>query len=223
MPTPKFGYTVAGQKVPSVTTILNRFKKSEELIDWAHRLGLAGKSHHDERDAAMAVGTCVHSCIDLAVAGEPIPPSIAHDNKVRPTDIQLARNAYAAWCEWRDTNKPTFEETEVGLVSEQHLYGGTFDAICTIAGKRVLMDWKTSNRIYNDYYCQLFAYDILVTENGLPPADLVGVLRLDKNKRKYEEKIIETTGDKADKYRKAFLKLREAYEALKDAGALYNK
>ena len=45
-------YKVNEKKVPSVTTILSRFKNAIGLIIWSNKLGLEGKNYHTELNKA---------------------------------------------------------------------------------------------------------------------------------------------------------------------------
>ena len=53
MATPKQGYWLEGQRLPSVTTVLSRFKDSGGLIHWAWSLGKEGKDYREERDKRL--------------------------------------------------------------------------------------------------------------------------------------------------------------------------
>ena len=64
MPTAKAGYyLVDGTRVPSVTTVLGRFKESGPLIHWAWGLGIQGKDYREERDKAADAGTLAHAAV----------------------------------------------------------------------------------------------------------------------------------------------------------------
>lgn len=210
MATPKFGYYIEGVRIPSVTTVLSKFKDSQDLIAWAWRCGRDGKDYNEERDRAAKVGTAAHSHIEFALAGQPIPDNLMAD--VHADDIQQARNSIAAWDEWRKSVPSlTIEATEVNLVSKTHRFGGTFDAVGLIEGERYVLDWKTSAKVYKDHLIQAAAYCILWNENNQSiPVSRFVVVRLDKKTGKFhlrEEHFIE-------KYCDAFLALRKAYDLI---------
>jgi hypothetical protein len=55
--------------------------------------------------------------------------------------------------------------TERAYVSERYQFGGTVDAIGRDTKSRiVLVDWKTSSGVYQDYLIQLAAYALLLEE-----------------------------------------------------------
>lgn len=182
MPTPRAGYRNRdGVKLPSVTTILGRFKDSGGLIKWAYNQGRAHEnlamrglpcpSHlYDKVEEAAAAGTIAHDMIEahiLRSAGvlegrTALPASAEH---AKPEVIARARNAFAQYLNWRANTRIEIIGTELMQVSERHQFGGTLDAVGRDAdGRVVLLDWKTSNAIYADYRYQLAAYALLLEE-----------------------------------------------------------
>ena len=156
---PKGGYHLAdGTRVPSVTTVLSRFKEAGGLIHWAWNLGREGKDYRALRDAAADAGTLAHNMIDAHIHGE--QPVIAGDEET----IRKAQNAFNAYLKWQEGTAIRIDMTEAPLVSEQFKYGGTLDALGYIDNQPILIDWKTSNAVYSDYLLQLAAYAQLVKE-----------------------------------------------------------
>jgi hypothetical protein len=175
----KGGYhTKDGTKVPSVTTILSRFKDSGGLIHWAWDIGRQGKDYREERDKAADAGTLAHEMVEQWVKhgpGSPILPDAPQDV------VDKAMKSFGAFLEWADQTQLKITHTEMPLVSEKYRFGGTFDAIL-VKGKRAMGDWKTSNSIYGEYLAQIAAYAILWEEN-FPDQPIDGgfhLLRFDK-------------------------------------------
>lgn len=160
MPTPRKGYfTKDGTKVPSVTTILGRFKEAGGLMHWAWKCGTDGVDYRAVRDDAANAGTMAHDLIERHIKGEAL--SIEGNAEI----VARAKRAFDAYLSWEDQTKIKVIETETPLVSEKHRYGGTFDGLGDHNGKLVLLDWKASNAIYGDYLMQLAAYKNLIEEN----------------------------------------------------------
>jgi hypothetical protein len=145
MPTPRAGYRNRdGVKLPSVTTILGRFKDSGGLIKWAYNQGrahenlalrgLPGPSHlYDKVEEAAAAGTIAHDMIEHAIlkrlpygAGFELPASA--DN-AKPEVIERAKNAFRQYERWRMNTRIRIIGTELMQVSERHGFGGTLDAV----------------------------------------------------------------------------------------------
>lgn len=175
MPTPRAGYRVAdGTKVPSVTTILGRFKDSGALMKWAYttgrehgRLEALGKeaptSLYEVSGKAADIGTAAHSMVEEYING--FDPENADDFlALEPESREKARNAFGMYQSWASQSKLEIIAQEVGLVSERYRFGGTLDAIGVIDGVLCLVDWKTSNGVYSDYLLQLAAYRVLWEE-----------------------------------------------------------
>ena len=81
-------------------------------------------------------------------------------------------------------------ETELSLVSETHGYGGTLDALLAVDGRPLLVDFKTSSRIFDDHLFQLAAYHHLLIENGYT-VDGAMVLRLSRDVAgEYSERVL---------------------------------
>jgi hypothetical protein len=156
---PKDGYFIDGERVPSVTTILSRYKESGGLLYWAWQQGKDGKDFRETRDAAADAGTCAHEMVECDIRGKAFDAS-----KYKPETFIKADGAYQGYLEWKDQTKLEVADTEVSLVSRTHRFGGTLDAML-VRGKLSLGDWKTSGGIYVDYLLQLAAYELLWEEN----------------------------------------------------------
>ena len=160
MPTPKAGYFLSdGTRVPGTTTVISRFKESGALIAWAWNLGREGKDYREVRDKAATVGTIAHDMVDCQIHGRPV--LVEGD----PEMVAKAHSAFEAYLEWASMSKLEIIETECQLVSEEYRFGGTPDAIGRIGNRIVLLDWKTSNSVYQDYLIQLAAYKHLIEAN----------------------------------------------------------
>jgi hypothetical protein len=188
MPTPKSGYwNASGGRLPSVTTILSRFKDSGALMKWAYTTGrdhgrLEAQGHvvptslYDVSGKAADIGTAAHAMVEASINGGD-PETCETLLSLLPSDQEKARNAYRTYLDWAGMSKLEIVEQEMYMVSEVHQYGGTPDAIGVVNGQLCLVDWKTSNGVYGDYLLQLAAYRQLWEENH-PDRPLVGGFHL---------------------------------------------
>jgi len=160
MPTPRKGYNLQdGTIVPSVTTILGRFKESGGLIRWAYNQGKEGKDLYETKTAAADAGTMAHAAIELYINDkDPQEAFVGAADDI----ISKAKGAFSAYLTWERHTKLKIITQEVQLVCELYRFGGTPDAIGEIDGELCLLDWKTSNDIYSDYLIQLAAYGWLI-------------------------------------------------------------
>jgi hypothetical protein len=204
MPTQRAGYfTKDGKKVPSVTTVLSRFKDSGGLIHWAWELGKEGKDYRQVRDSAADAGTLAHSAVDEHIHGR----TFVFEG---PEDVVAkAQRAFGAFLEWAAQTQLVVTHTEMPLVSEKYRFGGTFDALL-VRGKRSMGDWKTSNKVYGEYLAQVAAYGILWEEN-FPDQPIDGGYHLLRFDKEYGDFHAHWWGE-LEAGKRYFLNLREAYE-----------
>lgn len=182
---PSGGYFNAeGKRLPGVTSITGRGKDSGGLVfvakrNWheAGRLGLpferdAYWSGMDGKSATLT-GSIVHQWIDDTLRGAPLTGFDESDAVLWEAQI-----GFTAFQEWAEQFKPEVVETEMPLVSEEHQYAGTPDAVALVGNKRerVLLDWKTSNGTYPDYIAQVAAYRQLLRERDGDTAPRRGAL-----------------------------------------------
>lgn len=233
MGTQKGGYyTKAGERVPSVTTILGRFKESRALTHWAAGQAAeyvkrtcpanptrediaklcdqAKNAYRDVRDEAASAGTMAHDAVERWIRKDPV--SFEGPEAV----TKKAQQSFDAFLEWAEQTQLSVTETELPLISETHRFGGTLDAMM-VRGKLSLGDWKTSNAVYGEYLCQIAAYGILWEEN-FPDRPIEGgyhLLRFDKTYGDFKHHWwpeLETA-------KRSFLLMRELYDNDKELKA----
>jgi hypothetical protein len=196
-----------GTRVPSVTTIISRFKESGGLVHWAWQLGQTGKDYRVERDRAADAGSMAHAAVEAWIHGR----DPAFDGE--PEVVDKAKRAFSAFREWTEQTRLQVTHTELPLVSEYHRFGGTFDAVVMNKG-RALADWKTSQRCYPEYLVQLAAYGHLWAENFPSESITAGfhLLRFDKIYGDFHHHF----WSELERAWMAFLHLRELYEIDKE-------
>ena len=227
MPTAKGGYYLKdGTRVPSVTTILSRYKESGALIHWAAgqaaeyiarncpeqptKPGVlmlcerARREYRDVRDLAADAGTMAHAAVEAWVNGNPIVFSGQDEVVAR------AKRAFGSFLEWASQTKLEITHTEVALISEKYKFGGTLDAML-VNGRRSLGDVKTSNSIYADYLCQIAAYGVLWEEN-FPDQPIDGGYHLFRFDKTFSGDFAHRYWTELDDARKAFLLMRQLYD-----------
>lgn len=210
MPTPRQGYfTKDGTKVPSVTTILGRWKESGGLLQWAFKQGQSGASSlYEQRDAAAEIGTMAHAMCDAHMRGKDPAEALA---EFKPSDEQAAKahTAYRAFVGWVRNQQAEIIPAENPMVSEEHRFGGTPDFLVRIDGKLAMADLKTSNSVYRDYLLQVAAYGLLWNETQAEK--ITGgfhILRLGKENPDFGHHYFAELEGAAE----LFLLLRKAYD-----------
>jgi hypothetical protein len=195
-----------GERVPSVTTILNILAKPA-LIHWAWDMGTQGLDYRKVRDSAADIGTLAHYLIMCYLKNETPDTS-----EYSPDVLNQAENSLIKFWDWEKENPIQPFVVEEPLVSEKHGYGGTIDCLAKLHDRFTLIDFKTGKAIYNEATIQVIAYSCLLTENGYP-VDSIKILRIGRDDREgFEEKTI--YDDKEIGWR-IFLRCLDIYELQK--------
>lgn len=214
MATPKGGYFAAdGLKIPSVTTIIGRFKESGALIRWAYKQGEMGVPLYEKRDAAADVGTYVHSMIEACLRDGDV--SVPPPAGMSPDNVAKAESAYQAFRAWLEGSRLKVQPLEQHFVSEAHRFGGTPDAKADEPdGSRSLLDWKTAKAYYPDQLVQVAAYRQLWNETH-PDAPLTGgvhIVRFGKDGGDFQHLYFPPNHRKLAAAWRMFVLFREAFD-----------
>lgn len=198
----------AGTRLPSVTTIISRFKDSGGLLYWANEAGLSGLTLDQARAPAATAGTMAHALVE-AHLNKRKPPELVGD----ATTIERARAAFDVFLRWQDMTKLSIRHTEVSLVSERHKFGGRLDAIGTLGNALCLLDWKATAALYADYLYQAAAYKLLWEENygDHPLVGGVHLCRFSKDSGDFSHSHFPDVSEEAE----TFLAMRALYDRVK--------
>jgi hypothetical protein len=160
-----------GQHYPSATTILEAYPKPYQLMQWMKDVG----SKADEiRDAAGRRGSNVHQLTEDYDNG--LQCNLLDDNG-KPRYSLEEWNMFERYVDFSKMYKPEHLLIEQTFVNGSLGFAGTLDRICTIDGKSYVLDIKTSNGIYNSYWLQLAAYEMLYM-NAFTSLDVAQKLNL---------------------------------------------
>jgi len=149
------------------------------LVHWGAKLGREGKSPDKELKTAGRIGTIAHFLCQCDLLGWEPDLSDCDGDEVK--SAQVAFGAYRTWFE-QSGLRPV--AVEMQLVSECYRFGGTIDLIGLDENEDLtLVDFKTSNGLYESYDFQVAAYATLFEENfrRLPIRNLL-LVRMDKTK-----------------------------------------
>ena len=155
-----------GERLPSVTQIIERTFPKPGLIEWANREGLAGRSHTVVRDQMAKVGTLAHERFFAEVGG---PAALPTDESI-PQDIQ-DRAMMSVWHarQWFADKDWDALIVEQPLVHHRHGYGGTPDWYGRLdmgdGPKLTVLDLKTG-RAFPEHGVQLAGYASLLRACG---------------------------------------------------------
>jgi hypothetical protein len=220
-------YTVGTKTFISVTKILGIIGggKTNALMIWARREALklakaeilgfmdtgeqlnhvaldelmqrADRQPDKIKDSAADLGTRVHNAIDAFIMGK------------APTLDPEAQKGFENFMTWLQGEELEFICGDVSVASVSIGYGGRLDAIARRKnGRLVLLDWKTSNALRDEYPLQVAAYAQAFKETYGLAVDEAIVVRFGK--------------DKADDFEPRPVNLEAALTAFKNAFDLNN-
>lgn len=130
---------------------------------------------------AADIGTAVHayleSYLNAGINKKPLP-----EMPVNP----LIRKAIEAFLDWTKANDVKFIASERKVYSRQYGYAGTLDALGYVNGELAIIDFKTSNGIYDDYFVQTAAYAHAVNEEDGTNITKCYIVRVPKDGSEFE-------------------------------------
>lgn len=227
----KHTYTVNNKIVYGTTSIVGIINKPQ-LMYWAVnqavdflRINLApGKSydeielkgllddakyqHSKSKNKAGDVGTMIHDWISeflkAGMAKKPLPK--------KPVNPEM-RNAVDSFLDWTKKHKVKFLSSERRIFSKKYNYAGTLDAEAKIDGKLYVVDFKTSNAIYPEYFLQTSAYQQARQEEGKKKYAGSFIIRLSKKDKQKGIEAFEARESKDFKLNiKTFLACLDVYK-----------
>lgn len=199
---------IYGDDIARVSTVLETWNDDPEeaLSDW---VASQGYQWRQTRDVAAQIGTHTHQLIEDALTlfargqlrFDDFANSVITFQKLTASFQRVPQHlqqqvmlCFSSFCRWF----AQFPHVEVIAIEERVIcpdlkLGGTCDFKAVFdwgAGpKRVMIDWKTSNKTYTKHLVQLGAYSILHKwkHPNDPPFDFYGTVRFDKKMGGYEE------------------------------------
>lgn len=164
------GYTINDVWYPRVTKIIGIKAKPALLFFYGEAKSY--KAAHDISQKSAEEGTRVHEVSQAILLGQ---------NPEVPADIKPAIDAFREFIDAKRIETAP-EYIERRIVSFNHRYAGTIDAMALIDGKFGVLDIKTSQSIYRDYNLQTSAYmDSLKDE--FPHLQTRWILRIDQQQK----------------------------------------
>lgn len=194
-----------GREVIGVTTVIGQLNKPQ-LMMWAYKLAEKGIKFWEVTNHSKNIGTIAHYLIECKINGELADKNYLAD--FTKNEIDGAYRSYNLFSLWLRSNKVSFVESELQLVSERYEYGGTIDIIAFVNGKKTLVDVKTGKNVFIEVNYQLSAYRQLYDENNRNKIQRAIILHLPhEGKSPYAEH--EVTLRQLDAFLEGFLCLLE--------------
>lgn len=171
MPTADY-HNAKGERIPGNTTVIgsNLGWSKGALMYWAWKEGKEGRDFRQTRDTAADAGTVCHAMIEADIKKKPI------ERSGNPEVDSKAETGYLNFLEWKKMYGLELISMETPLVSEKYQFGTTIDILARVAGKRSIVEVKTSNDIYEDMLIQMAAQRVAWDENH--PTEKIEALHL---------------------------------------------
>ncbi len=185
-------YTLDGERVPGVTTLIKNGIPTPALVPWAtNTVARYGAEHLDELWGMRGLGTeaifqtlrqAPNSARDSAGARGSQLHKWAEELLATGT-VQGISDALLPWvrsvADFIEDYQPTAVLTEAPVGSRRWRYAGTLDLVADFPdGRRRILDWKSSKRIYSEIALQLAGYkhaDFCLVEREEIPLDSMGI------------------------------------------------
>ena len=200
----KHTYMVKGKQVPAVTRIVDAVSP-KNLTEWAVQAGADWwtnnfnnesrhvyngilNAHREISREAQSIGTDVHKWIELRIRSKMNGGQLLVDY---PEDVKTPMQNFHKWLVMAEERGIEWLGSEKKVYSKIWNYAGTIDALARINGELYVIDFKTSAKIYKDYYLQVFGYaqaaHEMVNHQDYKHYPRGMIVRLDKNEDKYQE------------------------------------
>ncbi len=145
-------YDIAGQRLPSVTTILGKTKDQKFLRDWKAKVG--EKKAEEIKNLSSRRGTAMHRYIEYYLQQKGYEDMTAFGQEAKRMAKKVIETGLAPVNEYYGS--------EVTLYYPD-LYAGSTDLVGMYNGRQTLIDFKQSNRPkqrewITDYFLQVGAY-----------------------------------------------------------------
>lgn len=140
------GYIIDGIWYPRVTKIVSIKAKPALYRFYAEAENFQAGQKITQESARE--GTLIHNAVEAILLGQ--------NPEIKP-EIEPAIKAFLEFLE-KNSIQVSPELVERRIVSYNHRYAGTVDALALINGKFGVLDIKTSQEIYRDYNLQTAAY-----------------------------------------------------------------
>ena len=157
-----------GRMVPGVTTVIGVLEKPA-LLAWAWTGGKGSLPDQtfsqwmqQSRDSTAGVGTIAHYKIQCFLNGEKEQYELGWEQE----HIKMAEVPFKTFLEYYHSRRAEPILSEYSSVHENRHYGGTLDVLVDTPKGVELWDIKTSKAIYEEYYIQLAAYKMLLSQDS---------------------------------------------------------
>ncbi len=202
---PALIYWAVNQCIDNLKSIWEAGKSYDE-IEILNILTTAKNIHTEKKNQSATIGDLAHKWIE-----DYIKAKIEGTNTPTiPVNKQL-ENSINAFLKWEKENKVEWLESEKKIYSKQYDYAGTLDAEAKVNNELSIIDFKTSNGIYDEYFLQVAAYIQARKEETGNDYKMAYIVRIGKDGELEVKEL-----DNFDKHLRVFLGALEIYKWQQD-------
>jgi hypothetical protein len=136
----------------------------------------AKRAHRQLKEEAADIGHEAHQTIEMYLRSGFILP---------PEDTPPGRCVSAALL-WMEEHSYRNVEIERRIYSRKYRYSGTLDYLAYVDGELALVDWKSSNGVWPEYWLQTAAYQAAYEEETGTRIQCRHIIKLGKNDGTFE-------------------------------------
>ena len=145
-------YDIAGEKLPSVTTILGKTKDRKKLDEWVAKVGF--EESERIKNYSSKRGTSMHKFVEAYVLQKGYEDLTDIGLEAKPMAQKIIEVGLSPVSEWYGSEVTLFYPG---------LYAGATDLVCMHDDMETIVDYKQSNRPkrrewIDDYFLQVAAY-----------------------------------------------------------------
>lgn len=178
---------------------------------WEEAVKYAKSAWRSTAKKAADIGSIVHDYCESIEGGKTFDLSIIETHP----DKEKIKTCIEKFEAWRKLNGDTIMAQEGIVASVDQGYAGKFDRLAKRGDKVVLSDFKTSGRIYPEYWVQLAAYVIAIEEWLGINVDIIEIIRIGKEDGAFEAVQISDPIDIIE-LREQFIRQLETYAFFKE-------
>jgi len=175
-------YTIQGKLVPRVTTILQAIPKPA-LVYWYEKQGRLKmqslildliarrvKVTPEKIEEFSKVKAAEEAKARAAQTGQDLHTAIQEylQHDTMPEKRSPIVPAFKLWLKWWQSRKLQALDIEKTVYDLENKYAGTLDCRAKFEKKPVVLDWKSSNAIYPEYFLQSVAYENAAAKLKMP-------------------------------------------------------
>lgn len=136
------------------------------------------EQHTIRKEEAASIGSQVHQWCEMFVLNKMKGEDVTEESlEGLPDQVEKGVNAFLDWYNAHDIS---FLASERLVYSRDNDYVGITDAVAIIDGKKTVIDFKTSKRVYTDHRYQLSGYWNAIEEEDGSKLDAGLILHFDK-------------------------------------------